>query len=250
MKDQNDPEKGKEETDLVEGMSENFDRFEMWVIANGKYIAAACVLILIAVGIFLTVSYLRESSVKAATAKLASAAKIEQLAEALKTTSANVPGYDVAQIRLARLYAADKKYDQAYSCYMAVSERKNEPYLAARSRLDAGYIKELAGKNAEAASVFALVADSSEILPDLRAEGAYAAGRLFLLLKNENAARKYLSMFDPMKAQSQVASQWAMLAQAQLNRMASPAAARAVPAKPAQPAVKPAPAKKTAPAGK
>ena len=249
VKDQNNPDKAKEEADLVEDMSEHFDRFEMWVIANGKYIAIACVLILIGVGIFLTVMHLRESSVKAATAKLANATKIEQLTEVLKTVSADVPGYDMAQIRLARLYAADKKYDQAYSCYIAVAERKNEPFLSARSRLDAGYIRELAGKNAEAASAYAMVADSADILPDLRAEGAYAAGRVFLLLKNETAARKYLSMFDPMKAQSQVASQWAMLAQALLNRMPPPKV-RAVPGKAAAPAAKPAPAKAAAPAAK
>ena len=269
VKDQNNPDKGKEEADLVEDMSENFDRFEMWVIANGKYIAVVCILILIAVGIFLTVMHVRESSVKSATARLADAAKIDQLNDALKNTSSDVSGYDMAQIRLARLYAADKKYDQAYSCYIAVAERKNEPYLSARSRLDAGYIRELAGKNAEAAAVYALVADSSDIMPDLRAEGAYAAGRIFLLLKNETAARKYLSMFDPIKAQSQVASQWAMLSQALLNRMpapkvravpmsqaapakkaapaAKPAAVKPAPADPAAPAAKSAPAKKAAP---
>ena len=255
VKDQNNPDKAKEEADLVEDMSENFDRFEMWVIANGKYIAAACILILIAVGVFLTVMHIRESSVKSATARLAEAAKIDQLTEALKNASSDVPGYDMAQIRLARLYAADKKYDQAYSCYIAVAERKNEPYLSARSRLDAGYIRELAGKNAEAAAVYALVADSSDIMPDLRAEGAYAAGRIFLLLKNETAARKYLSMFDPIKAQSQVASQWAMLSQALLNRMPAPKVravpmSQAAPAKKAAPAASPAPAKKAAPAAK
>ena len=79
VKDQNNPDKAKEEADLVEGMSENFDRFEMWVIANGKYIAIACALILIAVGIFLTVMHVRESSVKSATAKLADAAKIARM---------------------------------------------------------------------------------------------------------------------------------------------------------------------------
>ncbi len=260
VKDQNNPDKAKEEADLVEDMSENFDRFEMWVIANGKYIAAVCIVILIAVGIFLTVMHVRESSVKSATARLADAAKIDQLTDALKNTSSDVPGYDMAQIRLARLYAADKKYDQAYSCYIAVAERKNEPYLSARSRLDAGYIRELAGKNAEASAVYALVADSSDIMPDLRAEGAYAAGRIFLLLKNETAARKYLSMFDPIKAQSQVASQWAMLSQALLNRMPAPKVravpmSQAAPAKKAAPAtkpaaVKPAPAKQAAPAAK
>lgn len=275
VKDQNNPDKAGEEGDLAENMSENLDQFEMWLIANGKMIACVCVLILIGVAVFLTVMHLREKSVKGATARLAAAQKIEQLTAALKSASADVPGYDVAQIRLARLYAADKKYDLAYSNYIAVAERKNEPYLSARSRLDAAYIKELAGKTAEAAAIFALAADSSDLLQDLRAEGAYGAGRLFLVLKNEAAARKYLSMFDPMKAQSQVASQWAMLAQAQLNRLAAPAvkavpavkkaaavpkaaapvqkaapAKKAVSAQKAAPAKKAVPAKKTAPAVK
>ena len=261
LQDKNSPEaEKKDESDFAEDMSENLDRFETWIIANGKMIAAVCVLVLIGVAVYLTIVHFREKSVTDATAKLAAAVKIEQLEKVLKDTGADIPGYDMAQIRLARLYAADKKYDQAYSCYIAVAERKNEPYLSARSRLDAGYIRELAGKNAEAAAVYALVADSSDIMPDLRAEGAYAAGRIFLLLKNETAARKYLSMFDPIKAQSQVASQWAMLSQALLNRMPAPKVravpmSQAAPAKKAAPAakpaaVKPAQAKPAAPAAK
>ena len=250
LQDKNAAEAGKkDESDFAEDMSENLDRFETWIIANGKYIGAVCVLILIGVAVFLTVVHFREKSVVEATAKLAAAVKIEQLEKVLKDTGSDTPGYDMAQIRLARLYAADKKYDQAYAAYVAVAERKNEPYLSARSRLDAAYVKELAGKAAEAAAVFALAADSADFLPDLRAEGAYGAGRLFLQLKNETAARKYLSMFDPMKAQSQVASQWGMLSQALLNRMPAPAV-KAVPVKASPAPAKKAPAAKAAPAAK
>ena len=250
LQDKNAPDAGKTDgSDFAEDMSENLDRFETWIIANGKMIGAVCVLILIGVAVFLTVVHFREKSVAEATAKLAAAVKIEQLEKVLKDTGADIPGYDMAQIRLARLYAADKKYDQAYAAYVAVAERKNEPYLSARSRLDAAYVKELAGKTAEAAAVFALAADSADFLPDLRAEGAYGAGRLSLLLKNETAARKYLSMTDPMKAQSQVASQWGMLSQALLNRMPVPAV-KAVPVKAAPVPAKKAPAAKAVPAAK
>ncbi len=236
--------KGTGESNLVEEMSEDLDRFEVWAIANGKYILIACVLILIGVAIFLTVNHLRVKSIESDSAKLAAAVKVETLESALKSTAPSVPGYDMAQIRLARLYAADKKYDQAYASYIAVAERKNEPYLSARSRLDAAYIKELAGKNAEAAAVFAMVADSADVMPDLRAEGAYGAGRMFLTLKNDLSARKYLSQTDPMKVATQVASQWGMLAQALLNRMPAPAV------KPAAPAAKPAAVKPAASAAK
>lgn len=221
------------ESNLAEDVSETLDRFEAWAIANGKYILAACILILIGVAVFLTVMHYRNRTIAEATAELAGAAQMEELEKVLKKHPASTPGYDVAQIRLARFYASKQKYDQAYASYTAVAERKNEPYLSARSRLDAAYIKELAGKPAEAAAVFAMVADSADVLQDLRAEGAYAAGRLFLSCKNETAARKYLSMMDPMKASTQIASQWAMLSQALLNRITVPSvkSARPVPAK-------------------
>ena len=239
VKDKENADGKENESNLTEDMSECMDRFETWAIANGKYILTVCVLILVGVAIFLTVNHLRVKSVQDATAKLSEAVKIDQLENALKTVSPSVPGYDAAQIRLARLYAAEKKYDQAYAAYTAVADRKNEPYLCARARLDSAYIKELAGKNAEAAAVFALIADSADVLADLRAEGAYGAGRLFLLLKNENAARKYLSMTDPDKASTQIAAQWARLSRAVLNRLPA-SAVKSVPA--AKPA--PAPAKK------
>ena len=252
VKDKENSADGKEnESTLTEDMSECMDRFETWAIANGKYILAVCVLILVGVTIFLTVNYLRVKSIQENTAKLSEAVKIDQLENVLKTVSDSVPGYDAAQIRLARLYAAEKKYDQAYACYTAVADRKNDSYLAARSRLDSAYIRELAGKYAEAAAVFALIADAADVLPDLRAEGAYGAGRLFLLLKNENAARKYLSMTDPDKASTQIAAQWARLSRAVLNRLPAPAV-KSVPAAKAAPPVKtaPAPVKKAAPAVK
>ena len=53
LQDKNAAEAGKkEESDFAEDMSENLDRFETWIIANGKFIGAVCVLILIGVAVF------------------------------------------------------------------------------------------------------------------------------------------------------------------------------------------------------
>ena len=144
VKDKENQENGKAEAEGGD-MSEQLDLIETWLIANVKYILAGCILIVIGVAIFLTVQHVRTQSIKADTAKLAAAVKIDQLESALKSTSTSIPGYDVAQIRLARLYASDKKYDQAYAAYNAVAERKNDLFLSVRSRLDSAYIKELAG---------------------------------------------------------------------------------------------------------
>ena len=142
VRDKENQENGKAEAEGGD-ISEQLDLFETWVIANGKYILIACILIVIGVAIFLTVQHVRTQSIKADTAKLSAAVKADQIEAALKSTSASIPGYDAAQIRLARLYAADKKYDQAYAAYYAVAERKNDLFLSVRSRLDAAYIKEL-----------------------------------------------------------------------------------------------------------
>ena len=69
LQDKNAQEAGnKDENDFAEDMSENLDRFETWIIANGKYIGAACVLILIGTAVFLTVAHIREKSIASASA--------------------------------------------------------------------------------------------------------------------------------------------------------------------------------------
>ena len=45
---------------LVEEISENFDRFEAWVIENGKYILSVCVILVIGVAVFFTVTHFEE----------------------------------------------------------------------------------------------------------------------------------------------------------------------------------------------
>ncbi|MBO5724347.1 MAG: hypothetical protein J6S58_05900 [Lentisphaeria bacterium] len=239
---------------LVEEISENFDRFEAWVIENGKYILSVCVILVIGVAVFFTVTHFQAQARKQATLRLANAEKIADLEKILKEVSSSTPGYDVAQIRLARAFAAEKKYDQAFAAYQAVAARKNDLFLANRSNLDSAYIREIAGKAKEATVIFAMVADDVNALPDHRTEGAYAAGRLFLEAKNIPAAKKYLGMFDPLKLNTPVAAQWAAIARSMLYRIPSdkaPSKKAVAPAKKAVAPAKKAPAKKAvAPAKK
>ena len=251
--------KGVKEDNLVEEISENFDRFEAWIIENGKYILGVCIILVIGVAVFFTVSHFQTESRKKATLRLANAEKTADLEKVLKEVSPSTPGYDVAQIRLARAFAAEKKYDQAFAAYQAVAARKSDPFLANRSCLDSAYIREIAGKRKEAVALFAMVADDKTALPDHRTEAAYAAGRLFLAAKDIPSAKKYLGMFDPMQLNTPVAAQWAAIARSMLYRIPSGKApvkkavapAKKTPAKKAVAPVKKAPAKKAvAPAKK
>ena len=234
---------------LVEEISENFDRFEAWIIENGKYILSVCIILVIGVAVFFTVAHFQSEARKKATLRLANAEKIADLEKVLKEVSSSTPGYDVAQIRLARAFAAEKKYDQAFAAYQAVAARKNDPFLANRSSLDSAYIREIAGKTKEAVVIFAMVADDKNALPDHRTEAAYAAGRLFLAGGDIPSAKKYLGMFDPMKLNTPVAAQWAAIARSMLYRIPSGKAAvkkTVAPAKKAAVKKAVAPAKKAA----
>lgn len=205
---------------LVDEISENFDRFETWVIENGKYILGACIAVIVIVAIVFIGLQISEKSKQTAMMKLAQAEKIADLEKILGEVSASAPGYDAALIRLAGLYKAEKKYDKAFDCYQKVAAGKTDAYLSCRALLDSAYMQELAGKKEQSAAIFASVADSAGSPVDLRAEGAYAAGRIFYALKNTAQAKKYLGMMDPVKATTQQSAQWASLAKALLNRIA------------------------------
>lgn len=226
---------------LVEGISEDMDRFETWAIENGKYILVGCVVLVIGIAVVFSVMHLMEKSKEKGVDQLAKAATIEELEKTLGESSSET-GRDVALMRLAQLYIAKKDYAAAIRNLEKVVQGMKEPYIAYRAQLDIGYVNELAGKSDAALVAFAGVADAVAAPLDFRAEAAYAAGRLCYAKKDLTAAGKYFSRFDPARAASQQAKQWASLSRAALNRLppaskpAAPAPA-VVPAK-AVPAVK------------
>ena len=64
---------------LVDEISENFDRFETWVIENGKYILGACIAVIVIVAIVFIGLQISEKSKQTAMMKLAQAEKIADL---------------------------------------------------------------------------------------------------------------------------------------------------------------------------
>ncbi len=228
---------------LVEEISEDMDRFETWAIENGKYILGACIVVVIAIAVVFSVMHSIEKTKKQNAELLAKANTIEELEKALNATSSDI-GRDMALMRLARLYIAKKDYASAIRKLESIVQGMKESYIAYRALLDIGYVNELAGKPEAALAAFVGVADAAGAPVDFRAEGAYGAGRLYYAKKDVTSAGKYFSRFDPARASSQQAKQWASLSRAALNRLppASKPAAAPVPAMAPAPAAAPVPA--------
>ena len=238
--------KGKAEAapagDLADGISENFDKFELWFIENGKKIVALCIVILIAVAAYYSVQYVIKKNKAEVSSRFANADTTEKLMTVLKENS-NAPEAFAASLAVAADHVAKKEYDKAVALYTKISRSSGDEFVARKAALSVAYITEVKGKENEAALLFAGIADDIKAPEGIRAEAAYGAGRLYFKAKNTAAARKYLSLFNTDSMTSRDAGQWAALSRAILNRLEKAAPVKMAPVKKsAVPAVKKAPA--------
>ena len=181
---------------LVEEISEDFDRFEAWVIENGKYLVAGCIVLVLLVAVVFTVIVVRSSMARKNVEMFAQANTQEEITAALEKAPSAVSAPS-ARFRLASIYLEKKDYNAARVQFELIAKDGSNPFLAEKASLSLGYLDELTGKKAEALKVFAGIADNIQTFPDLRAEAAYAAGRIYFEQKNYERARTYLSRFRP-----------------------------------------------------
>lgn len=241
--------------DFNESIGEEFDKFELWFIENGKLILAVCILLLLGVAAFYTAKYVIESKKSASIALFANADTPEKLEKAINSSS-DSPQAVAGMMRLAALKLEKGDFKGAMALYSRASAASKDIYLARRAALQCAYLQEKMGKNAEAVKLYAKLADELSAPADIRAEAAYAAGRLFFNMKNMISARKYLTLFNETNS-NPVVVQYVANCRALLNRM--PAEKKVVkqavkqavkkPAVVKKPAAK-APAKAKKPAGK
>ena len=201
---------------IVEGISEDFDRFESWVIENGKYLIAGCVILVLAIAVFFSIQAMRASAAKADAQMYAAAKTAEEILAALKSAPSSPAATD-ARFRLAAIYLGKKDYAAAQNQLELIAKNTDNEFLSKKATLDLGYLYELTGKNADALRVFTTIADNAQTVSDLRAEAAYAAGRIYFEQKNYASARTYLSRFRPNRQTA--AGMWGTYANALLRRL-------------------------------
>ena len=174
------------------------ERFEMFFAANWKKILVAALAVVVAITAVFAIRLHSSNAKKQAAAKLTEAATPAALEKAL-AENADAASADAARFRLAGMYIAEKKYDQALQVFDKLSSTAKEPELRDKARLNAAYMLEMSGKNAEAAQKFAAVAAPGTSSPAVRAEAAYSAGRLFIALGKKEDAKKILAQLNTLE---------------------------------------------------
>ena len=191
---------------IRQGMGDGLDRFELFFNTYQKQIFyGAGIAVLVIAAIAGIVSY-NISANRAAAEAFGSAKSEDQLVAALEKYGDNDLSYFARQ-RLARLYAADQKFDLAVEVLQPVTTASS-PEVAGRGRLLQAYFQEESGKLPEAMASFALVAENPALPTELQAEAGYGAGRLARKLGKNSEALSYLNRTVELGKNTATASEW------------------------------------------
>lgn len=219
---------------ITRAMMEDVGRFEYFFITNWKLIVAVMVGLVIAVGVYFSAHAIRESSRRKADGALAAAKDEGALTTALATYG-SAPSAGHARMRLARIYIAEKRYDDAAAQLRQIRENDELPgEFLERVRLEEAYLYETAGKTAEAAALFDEIGRNFSASAATRAEADYGAGRLYAGLGQKEPALEALKRGVALVAElDPTNAQWCQLAQFTLVQLeegayGKPAAAPAV----------------------
>lgn len=165
-----------------------------------KPIVGVVVAILAVLLVYSAVTHFRAKSERAAAEALSAAETTEEIRAAL-VKHGNHASADGTRKRLAKQLIADGKYDEAL--------KELAPMLAdgeLSARMLEGYLFELKKQPAEAAAKFAAIAGNPALDAFNRSEAKYAAGRLYIQLKDLKKAEAVLAL--ETAAQSQAVQYW------------------------------------------
>lgn len=206
---------------------DDFERFEMFVHERWKWLVIGGVVVVIVVAVYGVAAYWFNHLDNKAVSVLGTAKNETELVKAIEEHSGH-PAAVRARQRLINFYVADKKYEEALKVYGAILAGDVSAEIRWRCELEMAYLNELKGNLDPAARAFDRIG-SSPVSEDIRSEANYAAGRLYLQLKNNAEADKCLKrvLNAPL---SQSNSLWQMQARYLSGKVASPPAAAPTPA--------------------
>lgn len=170
------------------------EKFEYFFGTYWKQITAASAVLVVLISLAFAFYRHHQSAIREANAALSEAKTAEEIIAVLAkhpSESASV----AARLRLASLYLADKKYDQAAEEFKKVAGDENlSAPIRFRAMLNCAYLTEQSGKEAGAAEEFSAVGRNPEVPINLRAEANYSAGRIYCKLKDFAKARAALEL--------------------------------------------------------
>lgn len=212
------------DAEITDALLDDFDKFEHFAMNYWKQIAAAAVLIVIGVALWVIISDVRNTSAKRINNAICDAGTEVEIIKVLD----EYPGYpatNYARLRLAKIYLAEKKYGKAYEQFERLRSSDIPKEMAWRINLDEAYALELEGKKENAAAKFAALGADPSMPDELCCEANYGAGRLYAEMKQNDKARDCLAKAGRgvPGVQSQILDLWRSQAKFMLIRLEPPA---------------------------
>lgn len=170
---------------------DDFERFEMFVHERWKWLVTGGIAIVVAVAVYGVIVYVHSQADNKAVSTLGVAESEQELVTALEQYPKHKASVR-ARLRLIRIYTDEKKYDEALAQYNQVLKSDIPKEARWRTELEMAYLNELKGNMEEAVKEFDRLGGTQFISDDIRCEANYAAGRLYLSLKNNTEADKCL----------------------------------------------------------
>lgn len=209
----------KSDAEIANLVKEDIGQFEYFFITRWKEIVAVMAVILIAVGVYFTVQSVSQRNARVAATALSAAATEAELRDALGRYGTS-PAAVHARLRLIRLLANENRFEDAASEFRILRSGEVAPDQLDRVRLEEAYMQEKAEKFAEAAELFAGIGRNPAGSAAARAEGYYAAGRLYAKLGQKAEATECLQKCTELVPElNNTSTQWSYMAQSLLVRL-------------------------------
>lgn len=172
---------------------DDFDRFEHFFSTHWKALCGIGAALVAAVAVWGAVEMLRARNHNRAMEALNSANTVQELVAAIDEFGSTDIMANDARLRLAMLLYNAGNFTDAIAQLDAVLATDCPAEQRAQVGLNRAYLFEQSGKLKDAAEAFAAIGASAELpTRDFAAQANYNAGRLFLELKDNAGAEKYL----------------------------------------------------------
>ncbi|MDR0931752.1 MAG: tetratricopeptide repeat protein [Victivallales bacterium] len=187
-------------------MMSDFERIGQGIVDYWKPLSVTVIGIAVLVSVICYAAAHQKKSTRLAQEALSEASNVAELSSVLDTygDSSAAP---TARYRLATLYIAEKKYDEALKTLELAAGSKNVHLNGSVALLEA-YVLEKTGKLADAAAKFEAIDNNAEFSSVMRAEARFAAARLYVKQNRIEQALVLLKQVPSNAATPDASSSW------------------------------------------
>ncbi|MEI6425265.1 MAG: hypothetical protein WCP55_23850 [Lentisphaerota bacterium] len=172
---------------IIEETYDEITQFEDFFVKHWPKILNVAFAVLILFALYLILSSFGSKRELEASLEFTKAKTVQDLQKAISANPSN-PAANFARLKMAKLLAAENKYEDAIKLCRAITPVSNTPETYWQAKLDEGYLLELSNKKEEAAGAFSKVSSDMKFPVSIRNEASFSAARIFLAAGKKDRA--------------------------------------------------------------